>query len=74
MIYSSGTGTGMATTEDWLEVTKDMTLTAYDPQCISPGQNNAAFIETNLDMRTGRRSLREKARGKMSEFDRQYPW
>lgn len=63
------TDTAVATMKDWVK--DDMALTAYDPQC---NGGPLVFSALDLDMHTGRRSLREKVQGQMSEFDREYPW
>jgi len=69
MIYSCGTA--VATTEDWLKATENMKLTAYDPQQRS---SPISMVFTDLEMRPARRSLRDKAREEMSDFEREYPW
>jgi hypothetical protein len=74
--------TGIATTKDWLKATEaaGMKLSAFNPSFImlelstshSTGFNNGD--NPILEMRTARRSLREKAREGMSDFEREYPW
>lgn len=74
MISNSGTGT--ATTKDWLNATEGMKLTAYDPQSIPRAAISISMVLTSADveMKPARRSLRDKAREEMSGFDRNYPW
>ena len=74
-------GTGVATSKDWIKATEaaGMTLTAYDPSSML--QRNAVYTitistgaESGQENRSGRRSLHNKARKEMSEFERTYPW
>ena len=74
--------TGLATTNDWLKATEaaGTKLTAFYPSCImwelttshSTGFNNSD--NPILEMRPARRSLGDKARKEMSDFEREYPW
>lgn len=71
----SSFGTGVATTKDWLRATEDMKLTAYDPQCVLLQRSSPiSIVFTDLEMRPARRSLGDKAREEMSDFEREYPW
>jgi hypothetical protein len=67
----------VATTEDWIGGTADKKLTSYDLQYISAQPSNPISLvltQTHLELRPAHRSLREKARGEMSDFEREYPW
>lgn len=67
----------VATTEDWIGGTADKKLTSYDLRYISldPGSSiSVVLTQTDLELRPAHRSLKEKARGEMSDFERQYPW
>jgi hypothetical protein len=67
----------VATTEDWIGGTADKKLTSYDLQCISAHPANSISVvmtQTDLELRPAHRSLKEKARGEMSDFERRYPW
>jgi hypothetical protein len=72
-------GTGVATTADWIRATEGMRLTAYDPSLLSQ-QRSTSFCtlirvsDAEVEMHPARRSLGEKAREEMSEFERTYPW
>ena len=74
--------TGMATTKDWLKATKaaGMKLTGFDPSSImlDPTISHSTGVNSGdnplHEMRPTRRSLRDKAREEMSDFEREYPW
>lgn len=74
--------TGMATTKDWLNAKEagGMTLTTYDPACVMSQPSVSHSTEVHVaevplhEMRPARRSLSDKAREEMSDFDRKYPW
>ena len=67
----------VATTEDWIGGTEGKKLTSYDPQYMSPQSENSisvVFVQADLELRPANRTLREKARGEMSDFEREYSW
>jgi len=64
----------VSTTEDWIE---GRTLTSYDLKSISGSPNNTTALivtQADFDLQSANRPLREKARGEMSAFEREYPW
>jgi hypothetical protein len=74
-VADQGNCTGVATTADWLKPPD--TLTAYDLQSLtseSGSPTSIVFTESGLEMSSARRSLRDKARGELSGFEREYPW
>lgn len=67
----------VAMTGDWIGGTEGQRLTSYDLRSLSTEPNNSismVFTQARLELRSANRSLRDKAREEMSDFEREYPW
>lgn len=63
----------VVTTKDWEQALNSQKMHVCAPS-LESSETRTAFTDTETGLRNTRRSLREKARGGMSEFERQYPW
>lgn len=66
------TGNVVVTTRDWEQALDSQKMHVCAPS-LESSETRTAFTDTG-ELHSTRRSLREKARGGMSEFERQYPW
>jgi hypothetical protein len=63
----------IVTTKDWEQALESQKMSVCTPS-LESSDTCTAFTDTERELRITHRSLREKARGEMSEFERQYPW
>lgn len=63
----------VVTTKDWEQALDSQQMRVCAPS-LESSETRTVFTDTEIGLHNTRRSLREKARGGMSEFERQYPW
>jgi len=63
----------VVTTKDWEQALDSQKMSVCAPS-LESSETRTAFTDTECELHVTHRSLREKARGEMSEFERQYPW
>ena len=68
---STFTDNVVVTTKDWEQALDSQKMSVQSPSLSS--ETCTVFTDTE-ELHTSRRSLLEKARGEMSEFERRYPW
>jgi hypothetical protein len=67
----------VSTTEDWIGTGEDSKLVSYDLRSISDDTSTSTslvFTQADFEFHSAHRTLAEKARGQMSDFEREYPW
>lgn len=63
----------VVTTKDWEQALESQKMFVCAPS-LESSETRTVFTDTESGLHSTHRSLREKARGEMSEFEHKYPW